>query len=68
MSGIINIVLHKNQLVGFNGALNANWSKEINPKFNSGFNYRFGSGKYRAKARKQRDNDEKSGGGGGGIF
>ena len=24
MSGIINIVLHKNQMVGFNGSLNAN--------------------------------------------
>ena len=29
-----------------------------------GFNYSFGSGKYRAKSRRQRGNDEKSGGGG----
>jgi hypothetical protein len=29
-----------------------------------GFNYRFGSGKDRAKSRRQRDNDEKSGSGG----
>ena len=46
MSGIINIVLHKNQLVGFNGALNANWSKEINPKFNSGLNLNYRKGKF----------------------
>ncbi len=46
MSGIINIVLHKNQLVGFNGAVNANWSKEINPKFNSGLNLNYRTGKF----------------------
>jgi iron complex outermembrane receptor protein len=46
MSGIINIVLHKNQLVGFNGAVNANWSKEINSKFNSGLNLNYRTGKF----------------------
>ncbi len=45
MSGIINIVLHKNQLIGFNGSLNANWSKEINSKFNSGLNLNYRTGK-----------------------
>jgi outer membrane receptor protein involved in Fe transport len=29
-----------------------------------GFNYRFGSNKYQAKSRRERDNDEKNGGGG----
>ena len=46
MSGIINIVLHKNQMVGFNGSLNANWSKEINSKFNSGLNLNYRNGKF----------------------
>lgn len=46
MSGIINIVLHKNQLVGFNGSLNSNWRKEINPKFNSGLNLNYRTGKF----------------------
>jgi len=46
MSGIINIVLHKNQLVGFNGTISANWSKEINPKFNSGLNLNYRTGKF----------------------
>ena len=46
MTGIINIVLHKNQLVGFNGSLSANWSKEINPKFNSGLNLNYRTGKF----------------------
>ena len=48
MTGIINIVLHKNQLVGFNGSLSANWSKEINPKFNSGLNLNYRTGKFNA--------------------
>jgi iron complex outermembrane receptor protein len=46
MTGIINIVLHKNQLVGFNGSLNTNWSKEINSKFNSGLNLNYRTGKF----------------------
>ena len=37
-----------------------NWESNT---WNIGLNYRFGGGKYRAKARKQRDNDEKQGGG-----
>ena len=46
MSGIINIILHKNQLVGFNGSLSSNWSKEINSKFNSSLNLNYRSGKF----------------------
>ena len=46
MSGIINIILHKNQLVGFNGSLSFNWSKEINSKFNSSLNLNYRSGKF----------------------
>ena len=46
MSGIINIILHKNQLVGFNGSLSFNWSKEINSKFNSSLNLNYRNGKF----------------------
>lgn len=46
MSGIINIVLHKNQMLGFNGSVNANWSYDINPKFNSGLNLNYRNGKF----------------------
>ena len=46
MSGIINIVLHKNQMLGFNGSLSANWSYDINPKFNSGLNLNYRNGKF----------------------
>jgi iron complex outermembrane receptor protein len=44
MSGIINIVLHKNTMVGFNGSLATNFSYELQPKFNSNLsmNYRNG--------------------------
>jgi hypothetical protein len=37
-----------------------NWESNI---WSVGLNYRFGGGKYRAKARKQRDDNEKEGGG-----
>ena len=33
MSGIINIILHKNTNIGFNGNLNVGLTKEINAKF-----------------------------------
>ncbi|MFL2576149.1 MAG: TonB-dependent receptor domain-containing protein [Flavobacteriaceae bacterium] len=46
MSGIINIVPHKNQMLGFNGSLSANWSYDINPKFNSGLNLNYRNGKF----------------------
>ncbi len=42
-----------------NGAFN--WESNT---WNIGLSYRFGGGKYRAKARKSRDNNEESGGGG----
>ncbi len=44
MSGIINIVLHKNTLIGFNGNLSVGLSHEKEAKFNSalGLNYRNG--------------------------
>lgn len=42
-----------------NGAFN--WESNT---WNVGLSYRFGGGKYRAKARKNRDNNEESGGGG----
>lgn len=44
MSGIINIILHKNVAMGFNGSANVGLSHQIEPKFNSalGLNYRTG--------------------------
>jgi outer membrane receptor protein involved in Fe transport len=46
MSGIINIVLHKNTLVGFNGSLNVGLSHEREPKFNSSINMNYRNGKF----------------------
>ena len=45
MSGIINIVLHKNTMVGFNGSLSTNFSYERQPKFNSALNMNYRNGK-----------------------
>ena len=44
MSGIINIVLHKNSNMGFNGNINTGVTFAITPKFNSalGLNYKVG--------------------------
>ncbi|MBT8274423.1 MAG: TonB-dependent receptor family protein [Bacteroidia bacterium] len=41
MSGIINIVLHKNTMVGFNGSLNVGLAYEHEPKFNSSLNMNY---------------------------
>jgi len=46
MSGIINIVLHKNTMVGFNGSLSTNFSYELQPKFNSALNMNYRNGKF----------------------
>jgi hypothetical protein len=46
MSGIINIVLHKNTLVGFNGSVNIGLRKELKPKFNSSINMNYRNGKF----------------------
>lgn len=46
MSGIINIVLHKNTMVGFNGSLNTGFSHEYRPKFNSGIDMNYRNGKF----------------------
>ena len=46
MSGIINIVLHKNTMVGFNGSLSTNLSYEKEPKFNSALNMNYRNGKF----------------------
>jgi iron complex outermembrane receptor protein len=45
MSGIINIILHKNTMVGLNGGLSTNVSYEREPKFNSSFNLNYRNGK-----------------------
>lgn len=45
MSGIINIVLHKNANIGFNGDVNMGFAYDDNPKFNSGTNLNYRNGK-----------------------
>ncbi|MCC1485131.1 outer membrane beta-barrel family protein [Winogradskyella immobilis] len=46
MSGIINIILHKNTMVGFNGNFNVGLTREIEPKFNSSLDLNYRSGKF----------------------
>ncbi|WP_242205646.1 TonB-dependent receptor domain-containing protein [Aestuariivivens insulae] len=46
MSGIINIVLHKNTMVGFNGNLSTSLTYERMPKFNSSINMNYRNGKF----------------------
>ncbi len=46
MSGIINIVLHKNTMVGFNGNISMNLSHEEEAKFNSAINLNYRTGKF----------------------
>lgn len=46
MSGIINIVLHKNTMVGFNGNMNVGLAYEIEPKFNSSLDMNYRNGKF----------------------
>ncbi|MGC6430172.1 MAG: TonB-dependent receptor domain-containing protein [Jejuia sp.] len=46
MSGIINIVLHKNVNIGFNGGLNVGVSHQIEAKFNSSINMNYRNGKF----------------------
>ena len=46
MSGIINIVLHKNTMVGFNGSTSVNLSHEKEAKFNSSLDMNYRNGKY----------------------
>lgn len=45
MSGIINIILHKNVNVGFNGNLNVGLSYDEEPKFNSSIDMNYRNGK-----------------------
>ena len=46
MSGIINIILHKNANIGFNGNLNVGLTYEIEPKFNSSIDMNYRNGKF----------------------
>lgn len=46
MSGIINIILHKNVTIGFNGSLNVGLAYEVEPKFNSSLNMNYRTGKF----------------------
>ena len=46
MSGIINIILHKNTTLGFNGSINVGLSKEINANFNSSIDMNYRNGKF----------------------
>src|SRR5690606_12670327 len=46
MSGIINIILHKNTNIGFNGNINLGLTKEIFAKFNSSIDMNYRNGKF----------------------
>jgi outer membrane receptor protein involved in Fe transport len=46
MSGIINIVLHKNTMIGFNGNFNVSLAYDIEPKFNSSIDANYRNGKF----------------------
>ncbi|MFK7783423.1 outer membrane beta-barrel protein [Psychroserpens sp.] len=46
MSGIINIILHKNTNIGFNGNINVGVTKEIFAKFNSSIDMNYRNGKF----------------------
>ncbi|RLD30019.1 MAG: TonB-dependent receptor [Bacteroidetes bacterium] len=46
MSGIINIVLHKNTMIGFNGSTSVGLRYEKEPKFNSSLNMNYRNGKF----------------------
>lgn len=46
MSGIINIILHKNTNIGFNGNLNLGLTKEIYARFNSSIDMNYRNGKF----------------------
>ncbi|MBT8268685.1 MAG: TonB-dependent receptor family protein [Bacteroidia bacterium] len=46
MSGIINIILHKNTKLGFNGNLNVGLAYEREPKFNSALDLNYRTGKF----------------------
>lgn len=46
MSGIINIVLHKNTMIGFNGNINIGLTHEKEAKFNSSLDLNYRNGKF----------------------
>lgn len=46
MSGIINIILHKNTKLGFNGNINLGLTKEVYAKFNSSIDVNYRNGKF----------------------
>ncbi|MFD2823257.1 TonB-dependent receptor domain-containing protein [Lacinutrix iliipiscaria] len=46
MSGIINIILHKNTKLGFNGSIDLGLRKEINANFNSAIDLNYRNGKF----------------------
>lgn len=46
MSGIINIVLHKNARMGFNGSINTGVTFGVTPKANSSFDMNYRAGKF----------------------
>ncbi len=45
MSGIVNIILHKNVNIGFNGNANVGFTYELQPKFNSSIDMNYRNGK-----------------------
>ena len=50
MSGLINIILHKNTMLGFNGSFSMGLAYERTPKFNSALNTNYRNGKFNVYA------------------
>jgi outer membrane receptor protein involved in Fe transport len=46
MSGLVNIILHKNTNIGFNGSTNVGLAYERQPKFNSSIDMNYRNGKF----------------------
>ncbi|MEM7186192.1 MAG: TonB-dependent receptor [Bacteroidota bacterium] len=46
MSGIVNIILHKNTTIGFNGNINTSLTYEVEPKFNASIDMNYRNGKF----------------------
>ncbi|GLB53209.1 TonB-dependent receptor [Neptunitalea chrysea] len=46
MSGIINIVLHRNANIGFNGNVSLGFTQGVTPKYNSNVNLNYRNGKF----------------------
>jgi outer membrane receptor protein involved in Fe transport len=63
MSGIINIVLHKDAALGINGSVNGGVTYGKNPRFNGAFDLNYGKGKVNLFANYGGNSERNEGGG-----